>query len=81
MIVNSASPLQVMGISGNVVHLLTSILNPVSFTSGEASEHCILSILRLSLLSCFSNLLCEVKWVICGLVRKGAENPLLLEML
>lgn len=70
---------------GNVVyiaqHLLTSVLNPVSFTSGEASEHCILSILGLSLLSCFSNLLCEVKQVICGLACKGAENPLLLEML
>lgn len=67
MIFNSASALQVMGIFGNVVHLLTSILNPVSFTSGEASEHCTLSVLGLSLLSCFSNLLCEVKRVICGL--------------
>lgn len=70
---------------GNVVyiaqHLLTSILNPVSFTSVEASEHCILSILGLSPLSCFSNLLCEVKQDICGLDGKGAENPLLLEML
>lgn len=59
-------------------HLLTSILNPVSFTFAEANEHCILSILGLSLLSCFSNLLYEVKQDICALGAKGAGNLLLL---